>query len=203
MTPTPAQLALAQSNFIDKLAEYFNEKKYSLSVCRDCVEEAFVLLKYAQQSCDIPYEIYCALDNLTDNCIDCSGDPSCADLLTISSTKRVSGGTYTSTFSNELDTTPYPYIDVTSDTIYQIAKGSLIVSRDGSVELSEEVTTGDYYNGTSVLSGNAYHVSASTAFLFRIPQANHATMYIQSLRLSNYSNGVITYQDIDVSPSNI
>jgi hypothetical protein len=80
MTPTPAQIAAAQCNFVNELVAYNNCKKYNIDCCSTKVEEAFYLKKLAESGCNLDYDLICQLDHLNVTIVDCTQDPTCEEM---------------------------------------------------------------------------------------------------------------------------
>jgi hypothetical protein len=204
MTLTLAELAAAQCNLVDKVISYINCKKYSTECCREQALEALMLLESVSNDCDIPYETVCAIRNLPDLEVTCSGTPTCADLASLSTRKSYSGGVFSKSFENDFNQTAYPSIILTPDSIAQPAEGVVVITDSyGNVSSSYPVATGDYFDGSTVLSGDEYHPSADIRFLTG-PIVGTATGYFKSIRLGRRDvDGTLSFTDVDISPSNI
>lgn len=202
MTPTVAELALVRCNFIAELKKYTTCKKYNLDCCTDDLLKAYALHKSLNEPCDIDYDLICKTRKLTLEPLTCSGTPTCTDLLGISLRKSLTGGAYTLGLENEVDQTSLPSITLANNSIYQDSELSITVEDSyGNLE-AFPFTTGDYYNGVTVTSGDQYRHSFEIRYWLN-GVLGTANSYLKTIRLHYYENGVSTPIDLDISPSNI
>ncbi len=207
MSLSPAQIAAAKCNFVTKTTSLAQCKKYNIDCCsnEEEMKTAFLLYKEAQltsEGCTISDGAVCSIQNLTPVTNACTKPPTCADLFSCSIKKFLSGGAYTKAIENSLDATAYMSIELTPNSVAQPAKARAIVYDSSGVVMDEEFTTGKYFDGLIVNTGDEYHPHVGIQFGMG-PWLGTADSYIKSIRLYHYNSGVIGFTDLDISPTNI
>lgn len=203
MTPTPAELAAASCNLINEAAKYFNCKKYQLDCCMDLAKEAWALDELANSDCELGYDTICSLRKIHIDQPACSGQPTCSSLLSMSLKSTTTGGTFTTSVENELDQTAYMSVTLTPNSVVQPAEALLVVTDSQGEVTTYPFTTGSYYDGITVNTGDQYHPSVESQFLTP-PIIGTPNSYFKTVRLyKRSSDGAITSVDVNVAPDNI
>ena len=202
MLPTPAELALARCNFIAELKKYVIRKKYELEPCNGELLKAFTLYKILSESCEGSFDFICKTRNLTLEPLTCSGTPTCSDLLSINLRKTITGGAYTVGLENDLDHSVFPSLTLTNNSVYQDSEVNITVEDSYGNLDATLITTGDYYDGVTLLSGDQYRHSFEVRYWLN-GVLGTPNSYLKTIRLHYYQGGVSTPVDLDISPSNI
>ena len=214
MTPTPAQIAAAQCNFVNELVAYNNCKKYNIDCCSTKVEEAFYLKKLAESGCDLDYDLICQLDHLNVTIVDCTQDPTCEEMADWSIKQINVGGDYSVILENEYDYSNKFVFNTNNNSTLLSSTANVVISNGyGEVLDSYSIAGGcKLVNGVSVCSD--IYKTEVYCILQSAPLSNFysatSSWAIQSIRLWNVGTatgtafgGPLQYQDVDISPSNI